>query len=129
MKAQLDDEQWAKLLHHIAVEVFTLQKAGRDVLEVCNARSSTTSSDLIAGTTITSAAGLPVVESWDADEEIALLDSILQGTDETLVPSQESLENELRQATSSDIQLTYPGRKTQWTRVQLREPKVKLAVR
>lgn len=35
-KLQLTNAQWQKLLRQIAVEVFSLQKQGRNVLEVCN---------------------------------------------------------------------------------------------
>ena len=38
-KLQLTNAQWQKLLRQIAVEVFALQKSGRDVLEVCNEES------------------------------------------------------------------------------------------
>jgi hypothetical protein len=36
-RAQLTDDEWHTLLHHVTAEVMTLQKGGRDVLQVCSA--------------------------------------------------------------------------------------------
>lgn len=37
-KAQLKDQEWIRLLHHVTVEVLALYKNGRDVSQVCNLR-------------------------------------------------------------------------------------------
>ena len=39
-RKNLTDDQLSKLLHHIAVEVLALQKAGRDLDQVCLTRSA-----------------------------------------------------------------------------------------
>lgn len=39
-RAQLTDEDWQALLNSVAAEVLALQKAGRDVLEVCAGEQS-----------------------------------------------------------------------------------------
>ncbi|KAF2725064.1 hypothetical protein K431DRAFT_291241 [Polychaeton citri CBS 116435] len=34
-EVRLSDEQWAQLIHHVAVEALTVQFAGKDILQIC----------------------------------------------------------------------------------------------
>ena len=38
-RANVSDKQWEMLLHRVAVEILTLQKAGRDLNGICSSRT------------------------------------------------------------------------------------------
>lgn len=116
-QAKLDGEEWEVLLHTVAAEVLTLRKAGRDVLQVCNARS-VDSGTPTRGVTVSNAEGDLLVETGAPESEI--LASIPEDAAAERAPG--ALETELAQALAS-------GGGQLFLALKLNDPLIKFAVR
>lgn len=145
-KVELDNKQWEMLLHHVVVEVFALQKAGRDVDEVCHARQEGSSNWIYTkGARITqSVNGGITIDFAQADDEQQLLQAIqdakterhLQPEENTFVEGQGSniqqLAREVEGAVSGDAlaeeSAQRPFLPPAWMDIKLNDPHLKLAV-
>jgi hypothetical protein len=120
-RAQLTDNEWNALLHHITAEVLTLKKAGRDVMQVCNARQSLDSGRAqTSGFTISNETGSPGVEFAIPEQEAQILASIPEAPRAGQVADGASVHDELAHATASGD--------TVQANFQLSDERVKLAV-
>lgn len=110
-KAKLTSDEWARLLHTVIVEVLTLQKAGRDVLQVCNARTH--------GVAVSNEEGESVLDS--GVQERAILDSISETETAIEERDPDALELELDEALAA-------GGGEMFMMMKLEDPRVKFAV-
>lgn len=124
-QTQLTDAQLQKLLHHISVEVLALKSAGRDVLEVCNARRDG-GAQRTTNVTILAENGVPTLKFENDADEQAVLSAIEELVEPESEPvSEKSLLYELRNATTSTAEHTATP---SWMSFELGDPKMKLAV-
>lgn len=125
-QTQLTNVQWQRLLHHICVEVLALERAGRDVLDVCNARKEEGEEHQAANARIVVENGVPSLQySGDADQQ-TVVSAIEEATESgSAAVSEASLLHELRKATVSTAE--FADNKS-WMAFDLRDPKMKLAV-
>jgi len=98
-QVKLDRGDWEVLLHTVTAEVLTLRKAGRDVLQVCNARIPNEEEDhATTGVVVSNKDGAAVLQAEDKQEK-AILASIPETSQEE--PTPETLELELAEALTS----------------------------
>ncbi|CZT15747.1 uncharacterized protein RCC_01581 [Ramularia collo-cygni] len=117
-QVKLEGEDWEALLHNITAEVLTLKKAGRDVLQICNARTFSEEDECSTrGVIVSNKSGAAVVEN--GKQEKAILDSISETPSAERDP--ESLRIELAQALAS-------GRGQLFMAFKLNDPRVKFAI-
>lgn len=119
----LSNEQWRRLLHHIIAEVATLQKAGRDVLSVCD--KGTPNADVFdksAKATVETFEGRLTVRYEKEGDERAVLAAGIEELDEV----------RLRGRLHRLLGTAAPGTPTSYQqaaeKISLQDPKIKLAV-
>lgn len=124
-QSQLTTEQWMKLLHHITVEVLALKEAGRDMLEVCNARRGTNAMHTIKATILVDG-GVPSLEYKSEADRDAISSEIEIMDSESEPISEKSLLDELRHATNAAVE---HDKSPRWMAAfDLEDSKMKLAV-
>lgn len=135
-RAKLTDDQLSNLLHHITVEVFALQKAGRDLDQVCLTRSASRDDwGYSRDATIALGNNGEAILNFTSEEAESLILRAIPKQDSrrreekkmgdrtaTLLPA-----NELAQFMVGELS-QYSENNTSWMDVKLQDVNVKLAV-
>ena len=132
-KAQLSNPQWQRLLHHITVEVLTLEREGRNVMDVCGARAERDLDSRLATADVILSVDVDGViwETNSANTEAAILSAIPEPSPDNPLPSQESLKIELERIIAQDATLhdvDESSTSKTWMSISIRDPQTKLAV-
>lgn len=128
-RVPLTDRQLANLIHHVAVEVLALKKAGRDAREVCSPRSL--QHDVWQNSRL---ASIKLDQNNTASLQFqsnSTEQSILDGIPQQEIASTEQRPalqgNELGDLMEAHLQ-HYPEGTTPWMAMSLQDPAIKLAV-
>lgn len=133
-RVQLDAAQWQMLLHHVTVEALTLQKAGRDVEQVCWPRVGSAANWEVTRNARLQASvdGGVTVHFGTPEDESTILASIPTTLPENATQDQETLVNEVTNAVQGDLAEGEDGGigklPPAWMDISLHEPTLKMAV-
>lgn len=137
-RVELKGGQWEMLLHHIAVEVLVLERAGRDVEQVCWPRVQGGMGSWVYTRNATvqpSSDGGVTLGFTQAEAEQQILQAIPDTTPDALVQDAQALFSEVEGAVAEEGGLPEyangGGKRTQpvWMDFSLTDPTLKLAVR
>ncbi|KAI7348696.1 hypothetical protein KC354_g13494 [Hortaea werneckii] len=133
-RVQLDAAQWQMLLHHVTVEALTLQKAGRDVEQVCWPRVGSAANWEVTRNARLQASvdGGVTVHFGTPEDESTILASIPTTLPENATQDQETLVNEVTNAVQGDLAEGEDGGNGKlppaWMDISLHEPTLKMAL-
>lgn len=128
-KVDLSDEQWKRLLHHVAVEALVLRQAGRDLAQMCLPRRKTTTWKYTSGISIKVEGDGVTLTSNGASVE-RLLQRIPEKANPANPNAAASMLEEVKGATAmkSMDSVRLAQEDDAWMQMPLADPAIKLAV-